>query len=224
MILWKGPVFDRPKPIQKLCCYSGLRMGVPNAVQIEIGPTRIQRNRSSRFPAAPGANGTNVHTGNVTPAGGSNVPATQNPSTSASSTQTNTADSTNTSGTQTSTENTSETQTQTPGRPRTTAFVMPGFPNGGLPGMPGIPGMPGMPRFQNMPHSNSLDPYLPCSSRHFFRPMSGIPRSRAGQPGQMEGELVSLLTFLSPCIGQANLRNFNDRNLKLGTKEEYIKH
>jgi len=123
---------------RKKCHYSGPRFGPSNAVQIEIGPTGIQRNRF-RFPTAPGAMRMNI------PAGGQGTStSTATPSTSASSTQTNTSDSSNSSGTQTGAQNTSETQTQTPGRPRTTAFVMPG---GGFPGMPGIGGMSGIPGF-----------------------------------------------------------------------------
>lgn len=157
----------------------GPRFGPPDAIQIEIGAAGIQRNRFSRFPTAPGPVRANI------PAGNQGASQTSNPSTSASSTQTNTTESTNTSGTQTGAANTSETQTQTPGRPRTTAFVMPGIPGGGFPGIGGISGMPGFPMPGFPP---PIDPHLPCSSRYFFRQQARLneqqpPRSGA-QPSQ----------------------------------------
>ena len=160
----------------------GPRFGPSNAVQIEIGPTGVQRNHF-RFPTAPGAMRMNI------PAGGLGTStSTATPSTSASSTQTNTSDSTNSSGTQTGAQNTSETQTQTPGRPRTTAFVLPGMPGGGFPGMPGIGGMSGIPGFPIPGFPPPIDPYLPCSSRYFFRQQARLNEQQQFRPSAMPGQ------------------------------------
>lgn len=161
------------------------------------------------------------------PAGGrSTSTSTATPSTSASSTQTNTSDSTNSSGTQTGAQNTSETQTQTPGRPRTTAFVLPGMPGGGFPGMPGIGGMSGIPGFPIPGFPPPIDPYLPCSSRYFFRQQTRLneqqqfrPSAMPGQPrngGQTESQngAQPRVRPEAPNIPGVNIPNMNVRILK----------
>lgn len=171
------------------------------------------------------------------PAGGRGTSAsTATPSTSASSTQTITSDSSNSSGTQTGAQNTSETQTQTPGRPRTTAFVMPGMPGipgmpgGGFPGMPGIGGMSGIPGFPIPGFPPPIDPYLPCSSRYFFRQQARLneqqqfrPSTIPGQPrngGQAESQTDAQPRVRpeAPNIPGVNIPNMNVRILK------YTKH
>lgn len=142
--------------------------GQSNAVVLEIGPDGTQRNRSFRFPTAPGVNRMTA------PSNGS--AATQ--PVSATGTQTSSAES-NSSGTQTRNENTSETQTQTPRRPTVEqrSFVLPGMPGGLPPGLGGIAGlsMPGMPP--------PVDRHLPCSSRYFFQHQQRQARNRSRQQG-----------------------------------------
>lgn len=91
-----------------------------------------------------------------------------------SSTQTGTGP-TNSTETQTAAtvSNTSGTQT----RPRAAAFMMPGLPGGIPPGLHGMSGMPGMGGMRG------VDPYLPCSSRHFLRQQV---RNAASQGAQVE--------------------------------------
>lgn len=98
-------------------------------------------------------------------------------STNSSSTQIGTGP-TNSAETQTASTVSNSSGTQT--RPRAAAFMMPGLPGGIHPGLHGMSGMPGMP---GMGGVRGVDPYLPCSSRHFLRQQV---RNATSQGAQVE--------------------------------------
>ncbi|XP_061164391.1 large proline-rich protein BAG6-like isoform X3 [Saccostrea echinata] len=108
--------------------------------------------------------------------------------TNSSSTQTNPGQ-TNSSETQTAASVTNTSGTQT--RPRAAAFVVPGLPGGLPPGLPGIPGIGGMGGMRG-----GVDPYLPCSSRHFLRQQV---RNAAGQGAQVQ---ISMPNLMANVMGQ----------------------
>ncbi|XP_062589985.1 large proline-rich protein BAG6-like isoform X2 [Saccostrea cucullata] len=131
------------------------------------------------------------------------TPVTATPSntstseTNSSSTQTNPGQ-TNSSETQTAASVTNTSGTQT--RPRAAAFVVPGLPGGLPPGLPGIPGIGGMGGMRG-----GVDPYLPCSSRHFLRQQV---RNAAGQGAQVQ---ISMPNLMANVMGQLQTQQSGPR-------------
>lgn len=116
-----------------------------------------------------------------------------------SSTQTGTGP-TNSTETQTAAtvSNTSGTQT----RPRAAAFMMPGLPGGIPPGLHGMSGMPGMGGMRG------VDPYLPCSSRHFLRQQV---RNAASQGAQVEISMPNMPNLMANVMGQLHTQQSGPR-------------
>ncbi|XP_022320209.2 large proline-rich protein BAG6-like isoform X3 [Crassostrea virginica] len=117
--------------------------------------------------------------------------------TNSSSTQTSQGP-TNSSETQTAATVTNTSGTQT--RPRAAAFVMPGLPAGLPPGIPGMPGMGGM--------RGGVDPYLPCSSRHFLRQQV---RNAASQGTQVEISMPNMPNLMANVMGQLHTQQSGPR-------------
>ncbi|KAK3087730.1 hypothetical protein FSP39_009769, partial [Pinctada imbricata] len=156
--------------------------GNPRGIQVQIGPhgTRVRSTVTNRpnSTAAPGG-----VAGNPPPPGGRSYAQavgvqTSTSQTSSGSTQTSTGE-TSSSETQTSATTTNTSGTQT--RPRASAFVMPGA----TPGMPPIPGL----------SRGGVDPYLPCSSRHFLRFHAAQNNPQEGEEG-FNGLMNNLLSGL----------------------------
>ncbi|XP_033731257.1 large proline-rich protein BAG6-like isoform X2 [Pecten maximus] len=142
-----------------------------------LDPNSLRLRRRS-FPSS---SATTAQTGSQTTSQSSNSSGTQ--------TSSATSGPSNTSGTQTSNAPTNTSGTQTGMRaPHTAAFV--------------VPGMPGM--MQRIPTAGpaSVDPFLPCSSRHFLRHQArnnnNTPEAQGVNTGGIIGE------FLNNLAGEVN--------------------